>query len=176
MTESTEYCGTTYQNPAFGVFEEGMQITSINGKESNNVGVIQGEIAANRFKPMTFGLRDSNADFNVTLAPNDLGAFGFAIENIENPDFIVPEQYNTYSFAVNFLIEFIYWFIILNFLIAFVNFIPFFIFDGGRIAPFIYAPYLASFMSEEEARKFVSRATMIIILALFFINVLPLIL
>ena len=176
VTESTEYCRTTYKNPAFGVFKEGMQITSINGKESNNVGVIQGEIAANRFKPMTFGLRDSNADFNVTLAPNDLGAFGFAIENIENPDFIVPEQYNTYSFAVNFLIEFIYWFIILNFLIAFVNFIPFFIFDGGRIAPFIYAPYLASFMSEEEARKFVSRATMIIILALFFINVLPLIL
>src|SRR3989339_705444 len=53
LAEKTEYCGNSYANPAFGVFEEGMQITGINGKEVKSTGDVQGEIAANRFKPVS---------------------------------------------------------------------------------------------------------------------------
>jgi membrane-associated protease RseP (regulator of RpoE activity) len=174
VNEKTEYCGNTYQNPAFGVFDQNMQMTHINGKSAKNVGVVQGEIASNRFKPITFGLLKDSKDYNVTLTPNPLGAFGFSIENIPNPNYTIPGNYKLYSEAVGIFIEFIYWLILLNFLIALVNFLPFAIFDGGRIAPLVYAPYLTSFMGEEEARKFVARATMIIVLALFILNALPL--
>ena len=173
VIEKTEYCGNTYANPAYGVFEKEMRITRINGKEAKNSGIIQGEIAANRFKPVTFGLLKESNDYNVTLAPNELGSFGFSIENIPNPGFTIPENYKTYSLLVNIFIEFLYWFILLNFLIALVNFIPFAIFDGGRIAPIIYAPYL-TFLTEQDARKFVAKATMVIILVLFIINAMPL--
>ena len=174
VNEKTEYCGNTYLNPAFGVFDQNMEITHINGKSTKNVGVVQGEIAANRFKAITFGLLKGDSDINVTLTPNELGSYGFSIENIANPSYTIPEDYKIYSSLVGIFIEFIYWLILLNFLIALVNFLPFAIFDGGRIAPLVYAPYLTSFLSEEEARNFVAKATMIIILALFIINALPL--
>ena len=95
-------------------------------------------------------------------------------KGIQNETIVIPESYYLYATSVGLFIEFIYWLMLLNFLVAAINFLPLHPFDGGRISKIIFAPYIKGKKSKKEAQEQVAKIFKIIILGLFLINALPL--
>ncbi len=174
VLEETGFCGSVYSAPAFGEFEKGDKIKQINGVEINTPSNVFSELQKNKFEEKEFLLERNKKEILVALVPNALGQFGFVPMGIENKNLIIPESYYLYATSVGLFIEFIYWLILLNFLVAAINFLPLHPFDGGRISKIIFAPYIKGKKSKKESQEQVAKIFKIIILGLFLINALPL--
>ncbi|MCR4335876.1 MAG: site-2 protease family protein [archaeon] len=175
VLEETSFCGTIYQSSAFGNLESGDIITGVNGIPINTPNELFSEIQTNRFEEKTFSLKRNGELIDLTLQPNEMGQYGFVPEGIRNEGFEVPESYFTYGMIISLILEFIYWLVLLNFLIALINFLPMNPFDGGRMASILFVPYLGFLKkSKEEKKKIISKVFLYFILALFIINALPL--
>ena len=176
VSEDFSFCGDTYAAPARGALEKGMVIKAINGKPVQLASDVSSEIALNKFKPMTFvlGLADGR-EVTKTMAPNELGLFGFVLKEVEKDGFEFPQAYTLYRLAIGMLFSFLNWLFILNFLVATVNFLPLGVFDGGRIAQLLFLPYLGFLhMPRKDAMKLIGRLFLIPLAFLFVLNALPL--
>ncbi|PIN85198.1 MAG: hypothetical protein COV47_03465 [Candidatus Diapherotrites archaeon CG11_big_fil_rev_8_21_14_0_20_37_9] len=175
VLEQTSFCGSVYDSPSLGNFQPDDVIVAVNGIAINNVSDLFKVLQTNKFVAKTFLLDRKGERVEVKLQPNELGQFGFVPESIINEDYSPPESFFFYGITVSLVLEFLYWLFFLNFLVAIINFLPMHPFDGGRMSVKLFAPYLMTLgFKEEAAEKAVQKFFLILILALFFINALPL--
>ena len=112
-----------------------------------------------------------------TIVPNELGQLGFAVEEKQKENAVVPQWYKAYSEIASFLASFFVWLAILSILVGIVNFLPVEPFDGGKIAKLLLLPYFSfAKMPEEDTKKLIGRILAWLVLSLLVINALPFIL
>lgn len=176
VDQNVMLCREAYPSPAYGVLRPGMTILKVNDVNVRNAAQVQKEIAEHRYEPIKLTLKNKDNEIEeYTLTPNEIGAFGFRIENIKNELAEVPESYWMFMDALSSLNSFIAWLFILNLLLALVNFLPLGVFDGGRIATILFLPYFSFLkMSKEDTEKLIARIFLWIVLALLITNALPL--
>lgn len=175
VSETTSLCGATYQSPAFDVFKEGDMLKKVNGVLVTSPQTLMLALQKNRGAEKSFELDRNGTVVSATLTPNAMGQFGFQMEPIKNENFALPESYRNYALVTYFILDFIYWLLLLNFLVAVINFLPMNPFDGGRIAMLMFAPYFGFLgKSKEETRKFVAKLFIMAIVTLLVVNALPL--
>ncbi len=175
VLEKTSFCGVDYPSSAFGQFMPGDTIEEVNGVEIKNLGVLFAELQKNRFSEKTFSIDRNGTAILMTLKPNSFGQFGFRPEQLPNTEFSAPESFFSYVETIDLVVSFIYWLVLLNFLVATINFLPMHPFDGGRMARILFVPYL-SFLNRprEETMKVITKVFMAGILFLLIVNALPL--
>ena len=175
VQEKIEFCGKTYGSSSFGQLREGMKVNEINGKKVQRIDQITSEISSNRFQPITLTVDLNGLAEQILLVPNELGSFGFIVQNIPASDFNPPQEFLLYSQFISLFADFFGWFILLNFLLALMNFLPIPTFDGGRIAPLLLHRYLGAFnLPEEKAKKTIVKFFLYTLVSLFILNALPL--
>ncbi len=175
VTESTSLCGITYPSPAHGIFMEGDILENINGLAVTSPQSLLIELQKDRGSEKTFELDRNGTAVNATLRPNAMGQFGFVLAPIRNENLVLPESYANYVFATYFALDFLYWLLLLNFLVAVINFLPMNPFDGGRIAMLMLTPYFGFLgKPKEETQRFVAKLFVMIIVTLLVVNALPL--
>ncbi|MEM4364263.1 MAG: site-2 protease family protein, partial [Candidatus Diapherotrites archaeon] len=127
------------------------------------------------FSEKEFLIERNSKEIEVKIKPNETGQFGFMASPLKPQTENLPQSFLTYSSIVSLVIEFVYWLLLLNFLVATVNFIPLSPFDGGRIAQIIFPYYISSNpMEEKQKKKSVSNFLKVVILLLLLLNALPL--
>ena len=126
-------------------------------------------------QPYDLTVRDKEGNEKVVhVVPNEIGYGGFVIKDKVKDDFVAPPFYAEWNSGYSLVGEFLGWLVLLNFVVAIVNFLPLKVFDGGRIARIIYPSYLVSMgMSEERAEKVLDKIFLWVILGLLIINALP---
>lgn len=175
VKETIEFCRNHYPAPAFGVLEPGMKVLQINGKPVNTSADISAEIALNRFKPITMQVDKNGLVSMVSMTPNEIGSFGFVMENVPVEGFEPPQEYLFYSYIVGLFFGMAHWFLLFNLLLGMMNYLPFPVLDGGRIAPILFAPYLKFLgKNKQEIQKKILKTFLILVLGLLVINALPL--
>ncbi|MDO8633786.1 MAG: site-2 protease family protein [archaeon] len=174
--ERVELCGSFFESTAFGKLEIGSRILQANGVTVKSSTDLLVAIAQKRFQALALTVEKNGLQKELLLEPNELGTYGFMVEDLPNPDYVVPQSFKDFSFYAGLAGQVILWFALLNFLIALVNVLPFPVFDGGRIAPILFAPYAGILAKDEKKRvKRIQSLFLVIILALFLINFLPVI-
>ncbi len=176
VSENTELCGATYPSPAHGIFMPGDIVKKIDGVEATSPQVLFAQLQKERGSQKSFELDRNGMVVKTTLSPNAMGQFGFVVEPIRNESLaLLPESYGYYAFATYSVLDFTYWLVLLNFLVAVINFLPMKPFDGGRIASIMFTPYFGFLgKSKEETELFVSKLFVTAIIALLIVNALPL--
>ena len=170
------FCGKKYSSPASGILEKGMQIVAVNGVKVKTLAELVPKLqekAAN-----TFTVLDAQGNVSKkTIVPNELGQLGFAVEEKQKENAVVPQWYKAYSEIASFLASFFVWLAILSILVGIVNFLPVEPFDGGKIAKLLLLPYFSfAKMPEEDTKKLIGRILAWLVLSLLVINALPFIL
>ncbi|MBU0661836.1 MAG: site-2 protease family protein [Candidatus Diapherotrites archaeon] len=175
VDQNFSICGDVYESPAYGVLNEGQEILAINDVNVSTLGSVRASLPSAPFETATFLIRTGSVIEEKTLVSNELGRFGFTVDAALNPGFSPPPEYLFIQLTLTIINGLIYWLFILSLLIALVNFLPVMPFDGGRIAKIIFLPYL-SFLNlpDKKKEKLISRFFLAIVLALFFLNALPL--
>ncbi|VVC00673.1 Peptidase family M50 [uncultured archaeon] len=175
VSESTSVCGSTYPSPAFGLMKAGDIIRKVDNVEITGPDKLYAGLQRDRGSEKSFLLDRNGSDVLVSMKPNEMGQFGFTMEPMRNESLVVPEGYKAIAFASYYLLDFIYWLFLLNFLVAVINFLPMHPFDGGRIGKIIFGQYFISpGRSKEESQDLVARFFMAAIFVLLLINALPL--
>lgn len=176
VDQNVEFCKAIYPAPAYGVLDENTLITKVNGTDITSAAKLQVVLMQNRYKQVKFTVE--NMDGSVvehTIAPNELGTFGFSVEERRNPGYDVPWEYEAYSAGIHALDDFLGWLFILSLLVGLVNFLPLVPFDGGRMANILFVPYFSWLkMGKEDTEKLIGRVCLWGLLALLAINALPL--
>jgi membrane-associated protease RseP (regulator of RpoE activity) len=173
VADKITICGTEFDAPAHGVLLAGDQILSVDG---NAVQTIQQYSLATRGKD-TFSLTvlREGEEKQFTFEPNELGRLGITVQDIPNENYTPPAWYNPFIQVAGFVASFLGWLILLNFLVATANFIPVDPFDGGKMAKLLLLPYFGFLkQGEEETKKIIGKAFMLILLALIIVNAAPL--
>ena len=170
-------CGEVYSNPAFGSIAPGMLLLKINDRNITTADDVSLALYGNK-KPFTVEAIDANGTaVKKTIVPNELGIANFAIEEKPNPNYTPPASFEILTAASNFAVDFLFWLILLNFLIAIVNFLPTEPFDGGKMAKILLLPYFGFLhMNKKETEKFIGRLMLWIVGAIILANALPLVL
>jgi len=176
VSKEIEFCGEIYESPAAKVLDENMQLLEINDKSVTSLNEALQIISENKFKELKLSVLDKEKNIKtITIKPNELGIYGFTLEEKTKADFKFPEDFALKTTIIYFLQDFFNWLIILSFLVGIVNFLPMNPFDGGRIAIILLSPYFSFLkMTKKETEKFISRILLWIILGLLIINALPL--
>ncbi len=172
VQETVKLCEREYESPAFGKIEVGWKL-----EKANDLNVLASErviLKAEEENLLIFSDSEGN-EKQVSLTPNELGALGFGVERTKKAGVDYSEEFKTYSSIAGFIASFLNWFIILNLLLALVNFLPTEPFDGGKIAKIVLLPYFGWLnISREDTKKLIGRLFSWIILLLLILNALPL--
>ena len=173
---NTNVCGRIYDSPAFGKLEEGMLVLKINDTEIKTAEQFYSFRAADPYKSFAITVaRETGAPETHEIVPNELGYIGFAVDDKTKEGFVFPQEYSIWKAAYGFFTSFLVWLVLLNFLIAIVNYLPVGIFDGGRMAKIIFPAYLGFLgMTQEQTEKLVGRIFLWIVMGLLILNALPL--
>ncbi|MBI2598527.1 MAG: site-2 protease family protein [Candidatus Diapherotrites archaeon] len=175
VREKITFCKKDYDSPAFGVLEKEMIVKEINGKKVLHSSDVFVGISENRRQPIMLLTEIDGVEKEISLTPNELGQFGFVLENIPNSGYNPPPEYGIITLALGLLFGMLNWFLLFNLLLGMINYLPFPVLDGGRIAPIIFSPYLKFLEKEEEKlEKKILKTFFIFILALIIINAVPL--
>ena len=154
--------------PAYGVIENGSVIKKINNKTVTTV---------ESFRAL---MSNVSPHQNITLT-TDKGFF--VLETVENPEnatkahvgiYMNPIPHTSNPIRVNafyIVIELFKWIFLLNLMIGLVNLLPIVPFDGGRM----FNELVNSFKMDEETKKKIIYAMIILGLFVLLINILPLI-
>jgi len=169
VQETTEICGTTYDSPAYGVLQPNDQILKINNTEIRNQQDLHRATKLSEENKFIVMNLDTNKEKIVYLTPNEMGRLGFTSNIISDPDFKIPRKY----YFLKTLFSVILWTALLNFIIAIVNYLPTFPFDGGAMSQIIFSGYLHKRKSEKERMKRIAKFFGTIIVLLLLLNVIP---
>lgn len=175
IAEQTDLCGAKYPAPANGILFEGDVVKKINGADINSIPALLGALQKDRFDEKAFIISRGGREIEIKLVPNKIGQFGFVAEAIKTHTAQLPGSFWTYAAISGLIIDFLYWLLLLNFLVATVNFLPMNPFDGGRIAKIIFASYIPfGGKTEKEKREFVGKVLQMGIAIVLIVNALPL--
>lgn len=122
-----------------------------------------------------FFVQDVNKEFTgfqypVTLNLHSDKSFGFKAVEAQKEGFETPFGYDLLLFISTTL----YWIALLSFMIGLFNFIPTKPLDGGLIIELIARPFIPCSINKEKGVLFVKLFFVVLILAVIFVNVLPL--
>ena len=166
---NTQVCGSVFDSPAYGVMDVNDIIVSVNDKPILNQGNL---VSATKLKiENKFVLKDpdTNIERTVYLEPNEMGRLGFTSGTVEDPAFKLPFKYHVYKSIFGLLL----WSALLNFIIATVNYLPTFPFDGGGMSQIIFSDYLNKKNNQNKRMKRVARFFGTIIVFLLLLNIIP---
>jgi membrane-associated protease RseP (regulator of RpoE activity) len=174
VDQNIDLCGQVYENPAYGKLLPGMRLLKINDRNIVTEDDAALALYLNK-KPFTVQLMDANGTIVAyTIVPNELGLATFGIEEAKKPGYTPSDRFEIVSTIGSVLTDFIFWLMLLNFLIAVVNFLPTEPFDGGKIAKIILLPYFGWLkMNKKETEKFIGRLFTWIMAGLILANALP---
>ncbi len=173
--EKTTLCGRDFANPAFGRIDANSTIVSINGEALSFAKPLP--IRPN--EETTVELIEPDGDrVTKTFVANELGRLGFTIEtHYTNPDQPFDPAFQSYLQIESLIANFFFWLILLNLLVAAINFVPSEPFDGGKIAKVVFLPYFGWLkMPEADSAKLIGRLFMWITAIVFLVNLLPFVL
>jgi len=169
VTESSEICGSSFDNPAYGKLIKNDKIMSVNGitiKTQNDLKKATKQDYDNVFVVQ-------NLDTNITrteyIRTNELGNIGINANIKIDESVPLPRKYTNYKL----ILQILFWFVLLNFIIATTNFLPTIPFDGGHMAQNIYSEYLNKKHEEEKRKRFIKKLFGYLILILFILNIVP---
>lgn len=170
VDENISVCGTVFESPAYGFLEKNDLILSINDVKINNRYDLLSATKLETENKFIVRNMDTNIEREVYLTPNEMGRLGFTYNVGYDSDYQIPKKYYWYRT----LLSVILWTAILNFLIATVNFLPTFPFDGGWMAKIIFEGYLPKKKNDEKKRmRRVARFFGTLIVILLLLNILP---
>ncbi len=156
-------CGKTYPSPAYNLLKKGDKIISLNNKK---VKTLKDFIKYNTKKTMNLQIERNGELLSFTIEKNSLNRIGIFLEERKNPNYIYPKNYLFYKSLLSIIFNFLYWFMLLNFLVAIANYLPLLPFDGGYILPIL--------LSTLFGKRNYSKIMLYILLPLILINILPL--
>jgi membrane-associated protease RseP (regulator of RpoE activity) len=172
---NTEFCGDVFPASAYGVISEGDEILSVNGVPVFTLTDYVTEAAKDEEKVR---LEFKTADGIVreeTFEKNKMGLIGIYLKEQEKEGHEYALEDWLLIVLVSLFASFFNWFILLNFLVAAINFLPTDPFDGGKIAKIIFLPLIAfTGWSKAKRQKAIGKFFVTIILALFILNAIPL--
>ncbi len=172
VDEKIELCGREYESPAFGKIEQGWVLIESNGKKLSPAEPVYME--SEKDNNLVF-ITQSGERRETSIKPNELGAIGFKVERTKKQGMNYSTEFSSYIAVLGFILEFLNWFVILNLLLALVNFLPTEPFDGGKIAKIVLLPYFGWLkMPKKDTEKLIGRLFSWLILALLVLNALPL--
>ena len=176
VDQNTSFCGDTYSTSAYGVLEKGMLVKKANGKEIHTMANLQDSMPKSKAKSVSLTVEDKNGNvFEKTLMPNKLGLLGVTFQEKLNPKNKEPGGFALATEIIAFLQSFLIWFVLLNLLVAIVNFLPMEPFDGGKMAKIVFVPWLSHWKVGKKAKeKAIGKFFLIVILVILAINALPL--
>jgi len=170
VDQNISVCGTVFDSPAYGVVDVNSQIYSVNDKLIKNRYDLVSATKLDYDNKFVFRNKDTNVFSEVYLKPNEMGRLGFTYNVSYDPSFVIPQKYYWYKTILSIVL----WTAVLNFLIATVNFLPTFPFDGGLMSKIIFEGYLPKKKQNEKKRmKKIARFFGILIVVLLLLNILP---
>lgn len=167
IDQNMTVCGSVFESPAYGVLNEGDKLVSINDRPIRNRYDMMNATSID--KENKFVLVNNGEERIEYLKPNDMGRLGFTYDIEFDPDYVIPQKYYWYSTILSVVL----WTAVLNFLIATVNFLPTFPFDGGGISRIIFSEYFPKKMSKKKKMKRIARFFGILIVLLLLLNIIP---
>ena len=171
IQERLELCGRVYPGSAFGVLQEKSRVLLVNGEPI----AVGKPLNIKPREPLELTVIENGTEVKKTLTPTEFGGFGFSFSPKLREGFVFPQAFNHYLAARDFLASFFFWLIVLNFLVAIVNFLPIEPFDGGKISKILLYPYFGFLkMNREETQKFIGRVLLWAIAIVLLINAVPL--
>jgi len=171
VQQKITFCGKDYNSPAYGMLDENSTIVSVNG-QALQVGKA---LNIKPKEPIELVVVEKGVQSTKTITPTELGQYGFSIKAVMKEGYALPPLYSFYREASALLGSFIFWLILLNFMIAVVNFLPIEPFDGGKIAKILLYPYFGFLnMSKEDTQKFIGRLLLWVVAIAMLVNALPL--
>ncbi|HLC36453.1 MAG TPA: site-2 protease family protein [archaeon] len=175
VEQFSDFCGNKFENSAFRILSEGDKILEVNGKEIITVADYYRALTPDSNNFLMKYLTSSGEIKENSFERNSLGRIGISIEQKTKEGFEIPFNDFLLGAVYNFLVSFIWWFILLNLLVFLTNFLPMEPFDGGKIARIIFPEYLSwTGLTLQQREALVSGFFFFSILVLFFLNALPL--
>ncbi|MDD5162720.1 MAG: site-2 protease family protein [Candidatus ainarchaeum sp.] len=176
VDQNINLCGRITPSPAFGKLEAGMIVKEINGikvESANGWSAKIKEIGKNPYQ-LTVQKDENSAAETIAITPDEMGYQGYSVEDKLKTGAKFSQAYVYFIFAISFIYSFLFWFFLLNFLVAIANFLPLEPFDGGKIAKALIVPYLGFWKaSKEEKEKTLSKIFFWFVLALLILNAVP---
>jgi membrane-associated protease RseP (regulator of RpoE activity) len=170
VDQNISICGTIFDSPAYGLVDVNSQIFSVNDKLIKNRYDLISATKLDYDNKFIFKNTNTNIEKEIYLKPNEMGRLGFTYNVNYDSSFVIPQKYYWYKTILSVVL----WSAVLNFLIATVNFLPTFPFDGGMMSKIIFEGYLPRKKQNEKKRmKKVARFFGILIIVLLLLNILP---
>jgi membrane-associated protease RseP (regulator of RpoE activity) len=170
VDENISVCGTVFESPAYGVLEKGDLILSVNDRPIRNRYDLMGATKLDFENKFVVKNQETDEEREVYLTPNEMGRMGFTYNVGYDPSYVIPQKYYWYKH----ILAIILWTAVLNFLIATVNFLPTFPFDGGMMSKIIFEGYLPKKKRDEKKRmKMIARFFGTLIVILLLLNIIP---
>lgn len=176
VDKNTSFCGDTFPAPAYGVLEKGMIVKEINGKKTPTLASVQSQLSKAKAKDLNFLVLSGSGELvEKHLKQNEMGKIGVTFEEKQNPAEKEPLDYSIATAIIMLLQSFLTWFLLLNLLVAIVNFLPMEPFDGGKMAKIVFVPFLSFWKADKKAKeKAIEKFFLWAILLILAINALPL--
>lgn len=169
VNATTELCGSSFENPAYGKLVKNDLLVSVNG---NNIKT-RNDLTKNIKKDYDNEFVVRNLDTNITrteyIATNELGNIGITADIMIDETVKLPKKYNFYKILLNVVL----WTALLNFVIATTNFLPTVPFDGGFMAQIIFCDFLNKKDPEKKRMKKVMRFFVYLTVFLVLLNIIP---
>jgi membrane-associated protease RseP (regulator of RpoE activity) len=169
VTETSEICGSSFDNPAYGKLDKNDHILSVNGRTIKTQNDLKKSVKPDYDNVFVVKNLDTNLTRTEHIRTNELGNIGINAEIKIDDNVPLPQKYKNYKL----IYQIIFWFVMLNFIIATTNFLPTIPFDGGYLAQNIYSEYLPKRHDEEKRMKMVKRFFGYLAILLLILNIVP---
>ena len=169
IDKNTQVCGSVFDSPAYGVLDVNDIIVSVNNKEIMSSSDLSKVVKLKEDNNFVVKNQVTGQTREVVLKPNEMGKLGFSVGVIDDPNLKVPFKYYLYRSIFGILL----WSALLNFIIATVNYLPSFPFDGGGMSQIIFSDYLDKKHDEKKRMKKVAKFFGAIIVILLILNIIP---
>jgi len=169
VDENTEVCGSVFPSPAYGVLDVNDIIVTVNNKPITSSRELNSAVKMTADNNFVFKNPTTGEIKSVMLKPNEMGKLGFTSAVTLDPDLKIPFKYYVYKAIFGILL----WSALLNFIIATVNYLPSFPFDGGGMSQIIFSDYLNKKHDQRKRMKKIAKFFGAIIVILLILNILP---
>jgi len=169
VDQNTDVCGSVFPSPAYGVLDVNDIIVAVNNKVIVTQSGLNSAVKLNVDNNFIIKNPETGEIRTVVLRPNEMGRLGFTSAVTPDPDLKIPFLYYVYKTIFSVLL----WSALLNFIIATVNYLPSFPFDGGGMSQIIFSDYLNKKRPERKRMKIIAKFFGTLIVLLLVLNVLP---
>ncbi len=175
VTPETKFCGEVFRNSAYGILKPGMRILMVNEIPIKTLFDFANAAAINPNK-IEITYRDLNGVIHTKIfEKNELGLIGITVKEKQKENFQYTLFQQLYLIFLFLLSGIMHWFILLNLIVAIVNFLPIVPFDGFGMSRIIL-PELLEFtkLPLKTRENLVVKFFTGFLILLFAINILPL--